>query len=63
MAVYQEKGNIIDYCHKIRDLCLNELDSRAFSKKLIQILEDLNHIKQNAKLKFSIYVLEKSDEE
>ena len=60
MAVYQERGNIIDYCHKIRELCLNELDSRAFSKKLIEILENLNQIKQKAKLKLSIYILEKS---
>ena len=63
MAVYQKRGNIIDYCHKIRMLCRNELDSRAFSKKLIEILEDLNQIKQTAKFKFSIYILERSDEE
>ncbi len=63
MAVYQIRGNIIDYCHKIRELCRNELDSRLFSKKLIEILENLNQIKQESKLKFSIYILEKSDEE
>ena len=63
MAVYIKRGNIIGYCHKIRDLCRNELDSRVFSKKLIEILEDLNQIKQKAKLKISIYILEKSDEE
>jgi len=63
MAIYQERGNIIDYCHKIRELCRNELDSRVFSKKLIEILEDLNQIKQKAKFKISIYILEKSNED
>ena len=63
MAVYQIRGNIIDYCHKIRELCRNELDSKLCSKKLIEILENLNQIKQESKLKFSIYILEKSDEE
>ena len=63
MAVYQKNGNIIDYCHKIRKLCQNEFNSRAFSKKLVEILKDLNKIKQSAKYKLSIYILEKSDED
>jgi 5-carboxymethyl-2-hydroxymuconate isomerase len=60
--VYQEKGNFVDYCHKIRELCRNELDSREFSKKLIEVLKNLNQIKQKAKLKLSIYIIEKTDE-
>ncbi|MFX0083985.1 MAG: hypothetical protein ACFE94_19740 [Candidatus Hodarchaeota archaeon] len=60
MAVYQKRGNIIDYCHKIRELCRNEFDSRIFSSKLIKILRSLNEIKQNARLKISIYIFEKS---
>ena len=63
MAVYQIRGNIRDYCHNIIELCRTELDSKLFSKKLIEILENLNQIKQESKLKFSIYILEKSDEE
>jgi hypothetical protein len=63
MAVYEKSGKFIDYCHKIQDLCRNEFDSCAFSKKLIEILKNLNQIKQKSKLKLSIYILEKSDEE
>jgi hypothetical protein len=63
MAVYQKRGNVIDYCHKIRDLCRNELDSREFSSKLIEILKNLNQIRQEARLKLSIYIIEKSHEE
>ena len=58
MTVYQKSGNIIDYCHKIRELCLNELDSRVFSSKLIEVLKNLKQIKQKARLKLSIYVIE-----
>jgi hypothetical protein len=61
MTVYQKRENIVDYCHKIRDLCRNELDSENFSRKLIEILKNFNQIKQKAKLKFSIYIISKSD--
>lgn len=63
MTVYQKRGNFVDYCHKIRDLCRNEIDSTMFSSKLIEILKNLNKIKQKAKLKLSIYIIAKSDEE
>lgn len=56
-------GNIVDYCHKIRELCRSELDSATFSRKLLEILKNLNLIKQKAKLKLSIYIISKSDEE
>ena len=58
MAVYQKRGDIIDYCHKIRELCRSELDSRVFSNKLMEILKNLKQIKQKARLKFSIYIIE-----
>ena len=63
MTVYQKRGNIVEYCHKIRELCRNELDSATFSIKLLEILKNLNLIKQKAKLKLSIYIIGKSDEE
>ena len=63
MAVYEKSGNFADYCHKIQDLCRTEFDSPAFTKKLIEILKNLNEIKQKSKLKLSIYIIEKSDEE
>jgi hypothetical protein len=53
----------VEYCHKIRELCRNELDSATFSSKLLEILKNLNVIKQKAKLKLSIYIIGKSDEE
>jgi len=53
----------VEYCHKIRELCRNELDSATFSIKLLEILKNLNLIKQKAKLKLSIYIIGKSDEE
>ncbi|MHA2392178.1 MAG: hypothetical protein ACXAEX_09405 [Promethearchaeota archaeon] len=62
MAVHQKMGSIVDYCHKIRDLCRNELDSRAFASKLIEILKNLNEIKQKANLKLSIYIITESDD-
>jgi hypothetical protein len=61
MAVYEKSAKFIDYCHKIQDLCRTELDSRIFSKKLMEIIKNLNQIKQRSKLKLSIYILEKSD--
>jgi hypothetical protein len=61
MAVYQKRRNLIDYCHKIQDLCRTEFDPGLFSKKLIEILKNINQIKQTAKLKLSIYIIEKSD--
>jgi hypothetical protein len=63
LTVYQKRGNIVDYCHKIRELCRSELDSAAFSSKLLEILKNLNLIKQKAKLKLSIYIIGKLDEE
>lgn len=62
MAVRQETGKIIEYCFRIRDLCQNELDPNKFSKKLMSILKNLNKIKNEAKLKISIYIFEKSDD-
>ncbi|MFX1329807.1 MAG: hypothetical protein ACFE91_16885 [Promethearchaeota archaeon] len=62
MAVYQKNGNFIDYCHKIRELCRNELDPKAFSNKLIQVLKNINEYKEKAKLKFSLYIIEKSND-
>ncbi|MHA2186472.1 MAG: hypothetical protein ACXAAI_15885 [Promethearchaeota archaeon] len=63
MTVYQKRGNIVEYCHKIRELCRSELDSSVFSSKLLEILKNLNQIKQKAKLKLSIYIIGKLDEE
>ncbi|MFX1323865.1 MAG: hypothetical protein ACFE8N_02840 [Promethearchaeota archaeon] len=62
MAVNQKIGNIVDYCHKISFLCRNEFDSQIFANQLIEILKDLNQIKQKAKLKFSIYIITESDD-
>jgi hypothetical protein len=53
----------VEYCHKIRELCRSELDSSVFSSKLLEILKNLNQIKQKAKLKLSIYIIGKLDEE
>ncbi|MDX1798842.1 MAG: hypothetical protein R3255_09355 [Candidatus Lokiarchaeia archaeon] len=63
MAVYNKSRNFIDYCHKIQKLCRTEYNSPAFSKKLIEILKNLNEIKQKSKLRLSIYLIDKSDEE
>jgi len=62
MAVYQKNNRIIDYCHKIRELCRKEFDPDIFSNKLIDILKNLNKIKNDAKLKMSVYFIEKSDD-
>jgi hypothetical protein len=61
MAVYEKSRNFIDYCQKIQELCRNEFDSHTFTKKLIKILKNLNETKQKSKLRFSIYIIEKSD--
>jgi hypothetical protein len=63
MAVYEKSTKFIDYCHKIQDLCRTEFDSGTFSKKLMEIIKNLHQIKQNSKLKLSIYIFEKSDDQ
>ncbi|MFX0029168.1 MAG: hypothetical protein ACFE8B_08160 [Candidatus Hermodarchaeota archaeon] len=62
MAVHQERGDFIDYCHKIRKLCQNEFNSNVFSSKLIQILKNVNQLKEEAELKLSLYLFEECDD-
>ncbi len=62
MAVYQKRGDFIDYCHKIRKLCQNEFNSGVFSSKLIKILRNINQLKEEAELKFSLYIFEEYDD-
>ena len=62
MAVYQKDEKILDYCSKIRELCQNEHNPNMFCSKLREILKNLNNIKKEAKLKLSIYIIEKSDD-
>jgi len=62
VAVYQKNNRIVEYCHKIRELCRKEFDSNLFTNKLINILKNLNKIKKEAKLKMSFYLIEKSDD-
>ena len=62
MAVYQKSGEFVDYCHKIRKLCQKEFDSQVFSSRLIQILKNINQLKEEAELKLSLYILEESDD-
>jgi hypothetical protein len=63
MAVYDKSRNFVDYCHKIQKLCRTEYNSPGFTTKLIEILKNLNEIKKTSKLRLSIYLIDKSDEE
>jgi hypothetical protein len=62
LETYQKLPDFIEYCNKISHLCQNDLDPKDFSKKLLNILKNLNKIKEEAKLRISIYIFEESND-